>query len=1434
MKCAFCGGAAAAADVSDASLGDMLGPMGHTSSGDPIYVHRQCALWSPEVYQGSGGLVNKLLNVDAAVRRGRTMRCCHCERRGATLGCRVERCPNSFHLACAGAAGCTFYPAKFLVACQQHAPMFQAEPGAERADPRSPSTPWRRSTRASAAARHEARRSRAGGKRSADDLAALAREAAAAKRLGRHVRHAARAAAELSSDDEQHFWNKEASRLRADRDALRPIMLGGKPTAEEQGVGTAAAAGSGPAPFRGLGWDAVGGNAVAMRQLREMVVLPLLYPDVFSHMGIRAPRGILLHGEPGCGKTLAVRALAGACSRADTTRPVALFARKAADCLGKFYGDAERTLRLLFEEASKAAPAIIFLDEMDALAPVRSTREGGADQIYASVVSTLLALMDGLADRGNVVVIAATNRPDAIDPALRRPGRFDRECYFGLPSQADRAAILRVHTARWPALPAEEAVQRLAAATHGCAGADIAALCAGAVMAAARRAAPQLSQELGRPAADTTPGPGLCSAARGGWVDTLEITAEDWAAALAAAPKPSAQRGGRAALGAAAAARPLPQHVAVALLPALSASLHTLRFAGVALPAAAAAAVAAEVAAGSATAQPGAVSAAAPSGTQRLVDALVQCGALVPPPCNDTIAAQPNGQPSQRAVKAAGSTAPMLMGSGGMAEPVFGLLLGGEGEAGQQAAAGALLRLFEDSQLHMLSLPAMLVAGNGDVLEGCTTVLREARRCATPGTLTVLYAPRIEAWAVRQLAEDADAAYGDDSGLGASLPPLQGMRSLDLQMSHSPPGVAVPVRQLQTFADTRAAADAVLSPEPQVGKRWAAGQRHTTAAPQHGAGVPAAEMAPIAASAAQMGDEAEAAPKATDAWAVAEHVLRSWPRDALLLLLATCHVPIASLPPAVGARFGSTNLQARSAATAGATVQLSQELGHATWRAALAAAAAGAAAEAAGAAIREARRQLRAVAAVHPAAACEAGPKQQPSAGPATAEPHAASGAQPGAQAAGTAASLLMAHNAQELQQALHLHAQVRVATQRFGVALLRDGRTRLAKAHVHTKRKRGGNSQLTTGVLKERRVAVADVAQRAALGAFATPAELEVAVYDVTRQVAAALSAQAAAAPAGLAGYSPALAAAHALQDQVSAWRYAVDSQLGLAQPAAARLLGIATAHLRQKAVETAAAAAEAAAAAAQLPEAAGGAAADLAKAAADMHVADADAVVSGSAIGAGARTGGLAEEQLAVPDTSAHAQPSGSLAAAAVYSNHEATDGGSVQDGVQAPATPELSPLRQARPEAQPDAQLEQQQPASPKTPDQSCPSAPNEANATEAYECQAQQQRQRVAQQAALAQLARDLQPPLQEVISGHLLDAAGAYAPGACTVTALDDLSAAASTAAASAVQKAVGSWAPEMLRHTASEDADEGPLRGAVASICAAVQACLTLPDHTSV
>uniref|UniRef100_A0A672Q3X9 AAA+ ATPase domain-containing protein n=1 Tax=Sinocyclocheilus grahami TaxID=75366 RepID=A0A672Q3X9_SINGR len=177
-------------------------------------------------------------------------------------------------------------------------------------------------------------------------------------------------------------------------------------------------------------FDSIGGLGKHISALKEMVVFPLLYPEVFEKFKIQPPRGCLFYGPPGTGKTLVARALANECSQDE--RKVAFFMRKGADCLSKWVGESERQLRLLFDQAYQMRPSIIFFDEIDGIAPVRSSRQ---DQIHSSIVSTLLALMDGLDSRGEVVVIGATNRLDSIDPALRRPGRFDREFLFNLPDR---------------------------------------------------------------------------------------------------------------------------------------------------------------------------------------------------------------------------------------------------------------------------------------------------------------------------------------------------------------------------------------------------------------------------------------------------------------------------------------------------------------------------------------------------------------------------------------------------------------------------------------------------------------------------------------------------------------------------------------------------------------------------------------------------------------------------------------------------------------------------------------------------------------------------------------------------------------------------------------------------------------------------------------
>ncbi|KLO08586.1 AAA-domain-containing protein [Schizopora paradoxa] len=239
-------------------------------------------------------------------------------------------------------------------------------------------------------------------------------------------------------------------------------------------------------------FEEVGGLDDHINSLKEMTLLPLLYPEVFQRFNLTPPRGVLFHGPPGTGKTLLARALAASCR--SNGKGISFFMRKGADCLSKWVGEAERQLRLLFEEARNQQPSIIFFDEIDGLAPVRSSKQ---DQIHASIVSTLLALMDGMDGRGQVIVIGATNRPDAVDPALRRPGRFDREFYFPLPNIDARKKILGIITKKWDgwgdgSVEADQTIERLAKLTRGYGGADLRALCTEAALNAVQRRYPQI------------------------------------------------------------------------------------------------------------------------------------------------------------------------------------------------------------------------------------------------------------------------------------------------------------------------------------------------------------------------------------------------------------------------------------------------------------------------------------------------------------------------------------------------------------------------------------------------------------------------------------------------------------------------------------------------------------------------------------------------------------------------------------------------------------------------------------------------------------------------------------------------------------------------------------------------------------------------------
>ena len=234
----------------------------------------------------------------------------------------------------------------------------------------------------------------------------------------------------------------------------------------------------------GLGrvsYEDIGGLGGAIQRVREMIELPLRYPEIFGRLGIDPPKGVLLHGPPGCGKTLLARAVANETN-------ASFFAISGPEIVSKYYGESEAKLRQLFEQAKKEAPSIIFLDEIDSIAPKRENTTG---EVEKRIVAQLLAIMDGLEARGQITVIAATNLPNVLDPALRRPGRFDREIVIGIPDVQGRREMLEIHTRGMP-LSGDINLQVLAEITHGFTGADVAALCREAAMAALRRVLPRV------------------------------------------------------------------------------------------------------------------------------------------------------------------------------------------------------------------------------------------------------------------------------------------------------------------------------------------------------------------------------------------------------------------------------------------------------------------------------------------------------------------------------------------------------------------------------------------------------------------------------------------------------------------------------------------------------------------------------------------------------------------------------------------------------------------------------------------------------------------------------------------------------------------------------------------------------------------------------
>jgi transitional endoplasmic reticulum ATPase len=236
-----------------------------------------------------------------------------------------------------------------------------------------------------------------------------------------------------------------------------------------------------------ISYEDIGGLGSQVRRIREMIELPLKYPEVFNRLGIEAPKGVFMYGPPGTGKTLTARAVAN-------ETDAYFISISGPEIMGKFYGESEARLRSVFEDAQKHAPAIIFIDEIDAIAPKREDM-GGEKQVERRVVAQLLSLLDGIESRGHVIVIGATNIPNTIDPALRRPGRFDREISIPIPDKNGRLEILEIHTRGMP-LAKDVDVVRLAEITHGFVGADLEALAREAAMSALRNILPNIDFEL--------------------------------------------------------------------------------------------------------------------------------------------------------------------------------------------------------------------------------------------------------------------------------------------------------------------------------------------------------------------------------------------------------------------------------------------------------------------------------------------------------------------------------------------------------------------------------------------------------------------------------------------------------------------------------------------------------------------------------------------------------------------------------------------------------------------------------------------------------------------------------------------------------------------------------------------------------------------------
>ncbi|CAK9182973.1 unnamed protein product [Ilex paraguariensis] len=686
-------------------LGRLLGPVNDRFGIAGIWVHQHCAVWSPEVYFAGLGC---LKNVRAALCRGRVLKCTRCGRPGATIGCRVDRCPKTYHLPCARANGCIFDHRKFLIACTDHRHLFQ---------PYGPQSVYRLK-------KIKAKKIKLGMRKLSNDA-------------WRKDHEAEEKWLENCGEDEE-FLKRESKRLHRDLLRIAPVYIGGSNMESK---------------MQFQGWESVAGLQGVIQCLKEVAIIPLLYPEFYNNLGLTPPRGVLLHGHPGTGKTLVVRALIGSCARGD--KQIAYFARKGADCLGKYVGDAERQLRLLFQVAEKAQPSIIFFDEIDGLAPCRTRQQ---DQTHSSVVSTLLALMDGLKSRGSVVVIGATNRPDAVDPALRRPGRFDREIYFPLPSVKDREAILLLHTQKWPKPVSGSLLKWIARRTVGFAGADLQALCTQAAIIALKRSCPlqKLLSTSGEEAPHGKRPP----------LPTSTVEERDWLEALSCMPPPCSRReAGMAANDVV--ASPLQDHLLPCLLQPLSrllVSFHLDERVWVPPPLSKAAALVKNIIMSALDKkkvrsdcwwshvhdllQEADVASEIQSNLSH-AHILVGNENFAQFEDSDDNSDENSLKPEPSKLHRVVAHTSLLQNMSGASGKISGfrILISGNPRSGQRHLASCLLHCFVGNvEIRKVDLATISQEGHGDVMQGLTQILM---RCASESSC-MIFMPRIDLWAVEQ------------------------------------------------------------------------------------------------------------------------------------------------------------------------------------------------------------------------------------------------------------------------------------------------------------------------------------------------------------------------------------------------------------------------------------------------------------------------------------------------------------------------------------------------------------------------------------------------------------------------------------------------------------------------------------------------------------